>query len=873
MVLLLLFAVILSVLPIAQSSSWTDTPFLPSSYPLAVKGPYLNSWQAGDVSGGSLPQSTPAFWPVWDDQTGWTCIVVVDDIPYIIMGSFSNLALANQTVASFTATKASFTLMAGPVAVNATFLSPLTPSDLVRQSLPFAYFYVDISSIDGAAHDVRIYSDITPQWLHGDAVLQADPNPEVAANASLINSNDFVGLQMQLQVPVPFSEVADHAQDVIGVFAMKSNSNVKYQVGEESTVRALGINSTGLQNTVDTNYSAHTLNNPFDAFAISVDLGSIQSTSDPIMWIVGMIRDPSINRTTASGASQLRSSYYWSNFSSIPDIISFVLNDFDAARSSAEAFDQMIQNVPLSHITGYSDLLSLVARQIFGTLEITVSKSSDGTWNQSDTMIFSKDMGDVSSIGTSGGTNAVDVLYAGFPAILYLNPDLGQYLLRPILEAQVSDDGSVVGQPYAPQNIGTQFPNVTGNFSPHNLGIEESGNMLVMVLAYSQRTGDLSLIQNFYPLLQSWANYLINQTFDAGFQTTSLSDGITSFNQTNLVLKGIIGISAMSSISSANNEKSDQMLYETTAQQYLQVWLDGALSQDHSRLLSSFGDQTSDGLIYNMYADKLLGLGLIPSNITSIQSGFYDSLVSANKTPFGIPLDSGNSSLSRLDWTMFSIASFLDDANDNAPAVLQPSISVLTNYAASRTNNSPLSVIYNPENGFAYSGSNSFAVGALFAPLVLGNKSTLDVDPVHDTSGHKSIVAPVVGGVVGGCIALLVSLLGVWIWRRRLHRAKVSTFGDRIKRERRGLRGLYQSEDKDSDVNLQDTILPLSPRDEVLVTPYHTETDSEANALVHQFRQPQSATRREKFAPPDWETVEDSQGDSSLAFSDAESSV
>lgn len=87
-------------------------------------------------------------------------------------------------------------------------------------------------------------------------------------------------------------------------------------------------------------------------------------------------------------------------------------------------------------------------------------------------------------------TNAVDVLYAGFPAILYLNPDLGQYLLRPILEAQVSDDGSVVGQPYAPQNIGkftrarlfsrlkisssegSQFPNVTGNFSPHNLGIE-----------------------------------------------------------------------------------------------------------------------------------------------------------------------------------------------------------------------------------------------------------------------------------------------------------------------------------------------------------------------------------------------------------------
>ena len=51
-------------------------------------------------------------------------------------------------------------------------------------------------------------------------------------------------------------------------------------------------------------------------------------------------------------------------------------------------------------------------------------------------------------------TNVVDVLYAGFPAILYLNPSLGQYLLRPILETQVSN-GALVGQAYAPQNLGS----------------------------------------------------------------------------------------------------------------------------------------------------------------------------------------------------------------------------------------------------------------------------------------------------------------------------------------------------------------------------------------------------------------------------------
>ncbi len=47
----------------------------------------------------------------------------------------------------------------------------------------------------------------------------------------------------------------------------------------------------------------------------------------------------------------------------------------------------------------------------------------------------------------------MDVLYAGFPAILFLNPKLGEYLLRPILESQVNN-GTLIGQAYAPQNLG-----------------------------------------------------------------------------------------------------------------------------------------------------------------------------------------------------------------------------------------------------------------------------------------------------------------------------------------------------------------------------------------------------------------------------------
>lgn len=49
----------------------------------------------------------------------------------------------------------------GLVGMNITFLSPLTPTDMMRQSLPFSYLDVVVSSSDGTAHDVQLYADVT----------------------------------------------------------------------------------------------------------------------------------------------------------------------------------------------------------------------------------------------------------------------------------------------------------------------------------------------------------------------------------------------------------------------------------------------------------------------------------------------------------------------------------------------------------------------------------------------------------------------------------------------------------------------------------------------------------------------------------------
>ena len=93
---------------------------------------------------------------------GWTGLIRVDGTAYTWMGNPSPLPeVVNQTSFEYTATRSIFSLVAGPVNLNVTFLSPVFPTDLKRQSLPFSYVDVSISSSDGESHDVQLYTDIT----------------------------------------------------------------------------------------------------------------------------------------------------------------------------------------------------------------------------------------------------------------------------------------------------------------------------------------------------------------------------------------------------------------------------------------------------------------------------------------------------------------------------------------------------------------------------------------------------------------------------------------------------------------------------------------------------------------------------------------
>ena len=89
-------------------------------------------------------------------------LVAVDGTAYNWMGAAAGPANVEQVSAEYTSTKSIFTFnVADKVTLTATFLSPVYPDDLVKQSQQFAYVSLLAKSSDGAPHSVQAYMDVS----------------------------------------------------------------------------------------------------------------------------------------------------------------------------------------------------------------------------------------------------------------------------------------------------------------------------------------------------------------------------------------------------------------------------------------------------------------------------------------------------------------------------------------------------------------------------------------------------------------------------------------------------------------------------------------------------------------------------------------
>jgi len=183
-----------------------------------------------------------------------------------------------------------------------------------------------------------------------------------------------------------------------------------------------------------------------------------------------------------------------------------------------------------------------------------------------------------------------------------------------------------------------------------------------------------SYAQAHYKVLKQWADYLNApngstpsrpNALDPLFQNQTDDFTGSIAHSTNLALKGIIAIGAMSLIAKAAGNGTDEQFYANTAKNLIGQW--AQLGQDPSEphldiayIESDTASGTGAGtysLKYNAFSDKLLGLGLIPSSVATAEAAWYQQ----KKNQYGIPLDSRHT-YTKSDWEMWTAAA-TDTAN------------------------------------------------------------------------------------------------------------------------------------------------------------------------------------------------------------------
>ncbi len=266
--------------------------------------------------------------------------------------------VVTQTSFEYTSTRSTFIMdVSGLVGMNITFLSPLTPTDMTRQSLPFSYVDVIVSSSDGATHNVQVYTDITAgnihsfmhlnnfgsyltasvEWVSADrtAIAQWDfgvksetstttskrslePRQSVSNSTASTKSTNVDGTsggiayhRFYRQTQLLWSETLDQTDYGYWYWATDNVANLTFQSGIDDDVRDAFTTNGVLANTNDTNYRA--INDTYPTFAFAVDLGSIDATAVSTLFTLGLTQESAIQFDGASGnvsVPSLWTSYY-----------------------------------------------------------------------------------------------------------------------------------------------------------------------------------------------------------------------------------------------------------------------------------------------------------------------------------------------------------------------------------------------------------------------------------------------------------------------------------------------------------------------------------------------------------------------------------
>jgi len=598
------------------------------------------------------------------------------------------------------------------VRVTLSFLSPITPSSTLRQSIPAAYLTV---IVDGCS-DINIYTDLNGEWVTGNrgSVLRWELHePPHDRHKPAIKTWKVARKEEQL-----LTEFNDHAE--WGTLHFSAPVDIHHQCGTSALLRQHFAEKGLLKNDIDRKYRRVMEEEPVFAFSKSFKLASgkpgskCYSNTDSVTFTYALIQDPVVQFASARGLTLMRP-LWASYFGSADELVRYHYDDFAIAASLARNYSETVaRDAYKSGSQDYQDIVALSARQVLGATQF--SGTPDGP------ILFLKE------ISSNGNFQTVDVIFPAFPFFLYTNPQWLGYLLEPLLEHQLSGQ---YPNNYSMHDLGAHFPNATGHSDGRDeyMPVEECGNMLIMGLALANAlrydtepafmsatigqnavqlpgtkewghsvdeygmdrranvgitTGSRAAekwLSRSYKLWDQWTGYLVRESLIPHNQLCTDDFAGWLANQTNLALKGIIGIKAMSEIAQIVGRDNEAKQYQRIAEKYIEKWQEYGISRDQTHVKLAYTWYGSWTTIYNLYAESLLCFHIadedtstnkaqgdlpsqrpigdgdrrtrpfIPDKVYQMQSDWYSAVLQR----YGLPLDSRHL-YTKSDWEFFAAA-------------------------------------------------------------------------------------------------------------------------------------------------------------------------------------------------------------------------
>lgn len=775
---------IAAFLPIVADASRLTPPVLP----LIVRNPYLSTWLSD--ARGKPWESWPMFWT--GEHVGFSVLASLphERTAYPLLGRPQdalsphdegyNVSYPVYLGSKYDASTTNLSYAIHPhnsseqLEITLSFLSPITPTSTLRQSIPAAYLTVYVTG----KVDVDIYLDLNGQWVSGDRGNKIVWDLEHSQFEEGETEMGLKSWRFRRAVEQVFTETRDQAE--WGTLVFSAPADVRHEAGLSAELRQRFSRTGTLQNTVDDHYRGIMDQEPVFAFAKSFRANDTRSSAhrtESVMFTIAHIQNPVVQFAAARGLTYLRP--LWASY--MPqqsDLIKFHWLDYEHANELAFNYSaQLAVDAYKSGAEGYVDIVAVSARQVMGATHFL------GT--PEDPLLFMKE------ISSDGNTQTIDVIFPAFPFFLYTNPRWLAYLLEPLIEHMLSGQ---YPNKYAMHDIGAHYPNATGHPAGKDeyMPVEECGNILIMGLAlansikYGTNTsvdsvwqssssylkgtddklfplntganshieyidepwngGSQSLkqaqkwIHRSYRLWKQWTSYL--EEFSLRPHNQLSTDDFAGWLalQTNLALKGIIGIKAMAGLAEIAGMEADVKHFDNTSRVYIQKWEEYGISRDktHAKLAYDwFGSWTTT---YNLYADSLLCFhlkdddtnqgtltdsgqkpiggdhnhgghsGFVPQHIYQLQSDWYYAV----RQKYGLPLDSRHL-YTKTDWEFFAMAVA-------APRVRAEILESVARWVNETSTDRPLTDLHSTEGTGGFPGISFFArpvIGGHFAFLTL----------------------------------------------------------------------------------------------------------------------------------------------------------